>query len=269
VQQPWYFRPWAIALYFVILFSLGFIFYSLRVQVLNNRYLKTIDTNRAQLFQIIAHDLKTPINNFSHLMGTIEFLIRSNRTKDLQSISFELNRSAQSVDLILNNLLNLSDKSLRSIQNDLSYINVKNIFFQVCNAYNLIAENKILSFKNDYFGATHFMSNELAISLFIRNIVDNAVKHASTSIEFKIFVNVAGTKMLCVLKNDFEPKQLDTLRIIQSRILQKKPIKSGEIGKGLGIVLISNSILQLDGTPKLEINSNQLVLKVLFCNKLP
>jgi signal transduction histidine kinase len=264
VNYPWYFQFWALAIWFSIIALVFYLSFSYRAKFLENKYLAITETRRQQLYQIIAHDLRSPLNHFSDLLNIVKFLIQKNRLEDLKTVTSDLNKSAQSIDLILSNLLGLTHPDYIEIKTET--INLKEFFFVICEPYKLIAEAKNLTFDFEFYGLSHFVSNKMAISILTRNLIDNAVKHGMTKIKIEVINNNYGNKLLLNISNDFDNKHLYSLSLIKELISKNKQIETGEVGTGLGLVLISKSILVLGGKISVKTKESNLVIKVLLTN---
>jgi signal transduction histidine kinase len=264
IKNPWFVRWNYLVLWIFIVSLLLFLIVYLKLKITENKYINNLEVNRQQMYQIIAHDLRAPINNYTHMLGAVEFLVRNNRTEDLQKISKDLIKSSRNVDLILSNLMNLTSNKTYGINADKIKINIKQVFFQICETYELIAETKGILFSYSFDGEESVFCNEELFSLLMRNLIDNAIKHSSFKTNISLKVNKSGNRILIIQKNDFAPQHLENLQKIKAFFNTKKVIQSGEIGKGLGLTLITKSIDKLNGIIRLNLENEEMVIKILL-----
>jgi nitrogen-specific signal transduction histidine kinase len=67
-----------------------------------------------------------------------------------------------------------------------------------------------------------------------------------------------------IVSNDFDNKHLYSLSLIEELISKNKQIETGEVGTGLGLVLISKSIHLIGGKISVRKSESYLVMKVLL-----
>ena len=264
VNYPFYLQWYFLVLILVVIFLVLFIIFRFREKLLKARYLESLEGNREQMFQMIAHDLKSPMNMYTNLLNTIEFLISKKRFEDIKVISRELIISSRSIDLILNNLLNLGrGKDLISERKDpISLLELANRLNEI---YGTLAKVKNIHFNIECFRDITLYVNEGALQICLQNLVDNAVKYAATEVNVRLNYHLVKQMFVVQVNNDIHPENREHINALLAQLKGKKEVLPGEFGKSLGLVIISRTANRLGAyiRPRLG-KRNRLELRLSF-----
>lgn len=239
---------------------------NLNLKNLNNK-LKLLSDAQKQFISIIAHDLRSPINSYTDLLKTANFLLKKNQVDKLASISNQIDAASNKLDFLLLNLLNYALNELNNIDimsNDIS--SVKPIILDVCDIYSDIIANRGLIIRVECPEAIVTTVNPNDFMIIIRNLIDNAIKYCSLNSDILITVTSnINEKMEIIIHNTGEgigSQQLDYLNGIYSGKIEGFV---GRSGLGLGTILIKNIVQKYMGTiyVESELNSHFFVHLIL------
>jgi signal transduction histidine kinase len=198
------------------------------------------------------------------LLNTIEFLISKKRFEDIKVIRKELIISSRSIDLILNNLLNLGrGKDLISERKDpISLLQLANRLNEI---YGTLAKVKNIHFNIECFRDITLYVNEGALQICLQNLVDNAVKYAATEVNVRLNYHLVKQMFVVQVNNDIHPENRERINALLAQLKGKKEVLPGEFGKSLGLVIISRTANRLGAyiRPRLG-KRNRLELRLSF-----
>lgn len=152
-------------------------------------------TNRTkdQLFSIIGHDLRSPLNSLQSLTELIHYYREEKNKEKVDEMLGVMTMNVKNLRNLLDNLLawtlNQSGRfSLRS-----SAIEIRPLFEEVMNVLQDAAKSKNISFSLNIEVSATYIGDRNSLSVIIRNLLSNAIKfteeggkiliHASASLE--------------------------------------------------------------------------------------
>ncbi len=211
-----------------------------------------------------AHELRTPL---AALKAQAQVALNSNNLEDknaaLQKLIASVNRSTH----IVQQLLTMSKLVPEAANiNDSDEVNLVKLTREILAmlAPSAVEKNIELEFEHEQI-ATHFTGNSTAISILIRNLVDNAIRYCNEE-EGVVLVKVYQTMENLVLEvRDNGPGIPIEL---QSRVFERffRVLGNKSTGSGLGLAIV-RQICDLHGG-RVELNAPSegtgLIVKVFF-----
>jgi signal transduction histidine kinase/CheY-like chemotaxis protein len=162
-------------------------FLSERVLSMSNE-IAAIDSQRQMRFLATAsHDLRQPLHALSLFTESLKQQIEQ---PEHQKTLHNIDLSTQSLSSQLNSLLDISRLSLGQEAINTCSIKLRPLLNKIHSEYNTIAEKNGINLRF-YCRDAHTVSDPLLLDRIIRNLLDNAFKHAHAS---KILVAVRYTK---------------------------------------------------------------------------
>ncbi len=210
-----------------------------------NTKIQQLSDIQAKLLYIISHDLKSPLATLQNLLN---LLAREDLTQEeVMLIAKDLQLSVSNASFLLSNLLEWGVNQMRRGNLPLSTFNVHHVVKQVIELFELIAKKKKVEIINLVEEQVHITANEGALSLIIRNLVQNALKFTSNgsvtvSMQEENYGNIfiiqdTGVGMSEEVKNK--------LFNWENRV--KKEGTAKEKGSGLGLLMCRDFITQMGG----------------------
>lgn len=225
-----------------------------KTQKLLSETIKTKD----KFFDIIAHDLRNPINALNML---IDELLKNYSTLSLDEIyesNIQVQKSVIVLSQLLNNLLEWSRSQTGRLQHNPDYIDISYIVRNVVEINQDAAKIKNISLINNIsYGTIVYCDANMLFTIF-RNLVSNAIKYTNVGgrvtidavdsddyIEFSIQDNGVGIP-------EDRLKKLFYVEYVQSTMGTNR-----EKGSGLGLILCKEFVERNGGTITVESELNK------------
>jgi signal transduction histidine kinase len=219
--------------------------------VQNNEELKKIHDEKNGLIHVLAHDLKSPLNNNKGLIQLIK--MPNNLDKEQKEFLKKLEKSNEQGVQLIEDLLQLY--KLESQQNpELENINVESYFTEIIQKHEDNAGLKKIRIEKDIKAIDkEFQSDPDKIQRIMDNLISNALKfsYENSTIYIKVEAKEKG------LSIEVKDEGMGILAEEQCRIFHKfqkmsnKPT-AGESSSGLGLSIVKTLVEQLKGTIEFE-----------------
>lgn len=237
IRAHWY-NTWKGFLFFIAFLTLLlYVFFQTRIQIIKNNSLKEINKNHEKLFQIIAHDLRSPINHYQGLTEILNSLIAKKQYERLNVVGNEIENTGRKFAVLINNLMTWSlieQKKMKVINESISISSVTN---DILPMYIAIAESKGISFLSDIDQKAMVSADKSILSLLIRNIVDNAIKHSPVNSEVLLTAQRQNNKVVIACKNKYHPEKRKYLLWLFSQMQDRKSLQAqNSVGFGLRFI---------------------------------
>jgi signal transduction histidine kinase len=145
-----------------------------------NEQLEQLNSEKDKFFSIIAHDLRGPFNGFLGLTQIMAEQFKSLTLSELQEISMGMNKSANNLYNLLNNLLEWSRMQRGST--NFEPTNIPLLPFATSSLSTVMepATKKRIGISIDIDENLHVLADENMLASTIRNLASNAVKFTPT-----------------------------------------------------------------------------------------
>lgn len=225
----------------------------LSIQFRKNRSLQTISKSNEQLLQIIAHDLRSPVNHFQGLTEILHDLIKNKQYDRLERIGKEIEETNQRLGGLINSILAWTNSREQKHSHDTQ----KQLFADITNdivpIYEVIARSKGIVLKQIIDKNVQVAGDKNVLSLIIRNIIDNAIKHAPPYTEVSIAAEKNGSHVIFYCKNKYNPGQEKALAGIVAQINNGKLVEDLK-AKGYGLRFINEFARMLKGNIEMSLD---------------
>ncbi len=147
----------------------------------HNKQLQELNSAKDKFLSIIAHDIKNPFHGFlfqTELMADSSIELS---TAQLVEYSKSLNRTAQNLYKLLENLLEWAQVKKGSISFTPMDIDLSKLVLECIDTINQRAAQKGITIINDVVNAQKVYADEKMIGTVLRNLLSNAVKFTRTS----------------------------------------------------------------------------------------
>lgn len=203
-----------------------------------NSHLKKITQSRDRLFNIISHDLRSPLTAYIGIADDINFLLKTKQYHRILDLSKQIDVNAQKLDVLLSNLFRWSLLEQEGIKPVLENQNLKNMVTPTLEVYQTIANIKQLNLIIDLPERLDFLTDYNLFVTIIRNLLDNATKYCPANGTVSMIVESSGSKTNLKVSNDccLDPPP-DYTSIVQL-INENKKINYGEQNMGMGLLLV-------------------------------
>jgi signal transduction histidine kinase len=222
----------------------------------NEQELRQLIATKDKLFQIISHDLKSPINNVMTILGMLSdsesILSDEEKVEYVQLASV----STKNLSMLLENLLEWS-RNQQGLINfkphiiDISYLIEKNL-----DLIQLSAEKKKINIDININKNLTAYADENMTNVIIRNLLTNAVKFTRENGEIVISASKHdGYVEISVADNGIGMTKDELEKLFRIDTHMSKKGTSSEKGTGLGLLLSKEFVERQGG--HIEVSSNE------------
>ena len=155
----------------------------LRTKEINqtNLDLKKSNETKDKIFSVLAHDLRSPINNLLNLTDNVNFLIEKQRFDELQQIGKSIQKKTNHLKSLIDNILHWSlqqqDKTFL-VDNKFKIIGPINSTIKL---FSSLAEEKNLTINLDVSEDHTLVTDYSAFEIILRNLIYNCLLYTSPS----------------------------------------------------------------------------------------
>jgi signal transduction histidine kinase len=218
-----------------------------------NIKLEKIIATRDKFFSIIAHDLKNPLSAF---MGLTEVMCSNSSQLDSSTklqLTKQLNKLAENMYNLLENLLNWGRSQTGDIEYDPSVFRIAEVVNETIDVLSVNASIKSILIEKKIDEASEIFADKNMISTVIRNLLSNAIKFTHPGGQVVINSSIKDNKFTLLVSDNgvgISEKNLSQLFQIDS---QYRTIgTSSEPGTGLGLILCKDFIERNHGAMIVE-----------------
>ncbi|PSL34830.1 sensor histidine kinase [Chitinophaga ginsengisoli] len=243
-------RRWQRNTFFVLsLFFLscaGLIFYAYRQTSKRNRIiaeqndkLELLNETKDQLFSIVAHDLRSPVNHLKINLSYLKDTLSRNKIREATALSENIEKISDNTYALLNNLLywSLGQTGQLSLQRELHDAN--RIIAQVAYDFNAGAALKRISIINEVPEGMTFYADLNTAKIIFRNIIDNAIKYTHASGTITISAETVGNSCEVTVQDTgigMDEKIIQAIYKRDTKRIQQDTAGSKSTGLGLWLV---------------------------------
>ena len=200
-----------------------------------NKELAQTNETKDKLFQIIAHDLRSPLISIDSLSQLIPFWIEEKDYDSLQKLAKTMELSVSNVLTLIDNLLNWALNQQGNFPYHPENFDIISSIKEVLRVYTSIAKMKNIEINLDSGTETFVFADKNMFLAVVRNLLNNAIKFTPEDGNITIGVDCKDTYAEVWVKDSgigIEKEQKDKLFQLIGK--ESKGTK-GEIGKGLGL----------------------------------
>lgn len=207
------------------------------------RNLKELNATKDKFFSIIAHDLKSPLNQLLGLSEILQKEIESERRDDVIKLAKFINNSAKSGRLLLENLLEWSRSQTGFINFDPEILNLGKITNEVIRLNENNAKHKSITLKSSINNGDLAFADKNMIKTVLRNLISNAIKFTMNGGKIHLSAEQTNDEVTySVSDSGIGMKSDDLKKLFRIDINPISIGRSQEKGTGLGLILCKEFI---------------------------
>lgn len=202
------------------------------------RNLKELNATKDKFFSIIAHDLRSPLNQLLGLSEILQREIESEHGNDVIKLANLINESAKSGRLLLENLLEWSRSQTGSINFNPEELNLAKITEEVIVLNENNARQKDIVIKSKIGENEKAFADGNMVKTILRNLLSNSIKFTSSGGRIDLAVDTSnGMATYSVIDNGIGIEDQDIDKLFRIDVNPKSIGRSKEKGTGLGLIL--------------------------------
>jgi signal transduction histidine kinase len=218
----------------------------------SNHVLSDLNQEKNTLMNIVAHDLKAPLNRISGLASIIEMEEDSLTTKQKDYVKLIRDATRSGLDMItdlldVNELEEVKDKPTRR------EVDLHELLEERVKAMQVTASSKSIKLNLAVDASKPVLTDHNYVNRIVDNLLSNAVKFSSNGSEIHITGRVDETSMLITVKDEGPgfTEEDKPLLFQKFKKLSARPT-GGESSNGLGLAIVKTLVDRLKGDIRLE-----------------
>jgi signal transduction histidine kinase len=217
------------------------------LRVRNNK-LRELNEEKNYIMSVVAHDLKSPLNQINGLANVIKL--------DEENLNVTQKECLNNIDVASNRLSEMVNKILdsRNVENkeqnlQIEEIDIEKMADEVLNDFSTAAERKKITLqKNSMKNGASVKADRHYLRQVLDNLVSNAIKFSPNGKNVKLNIKNVGDKVLAEVVDE-GPGLSDSDKeklFIEYATLSAKPT-GGESSTGLGLAIVKNYMQKMGG----------------------
>jgi PAS domain S-box-containing protein len=194
------------------------------------------NATKDKLFSIIAHDLRSPINNMKALIDMEQSGILTQ--EEFMTYLGQIKQNTDYLSGAMDNMLYWAMSQLEGFKMKPRKVNIADTVNNALNLYSSMLTDKKINIINNTDGAHHAFADPDQTFLIVRNLLSNAMKFTPLGGDIYVQTGVKGDKLqLSVQDNGAGISEADINKIKNNSSLHSTRGTEGEKGTGLGLSL--------------------------------
>ena len=213
-----------------------------------NKKLRELNEEKNYIMSVVAHDLKSPLNQINGLASVIkldEEKLNVTQKECLNNIEVASARLSEMVNKILDS--RNADKKKQSLQ--IEEIDIEKMATDVLNDFSTAANNKKISLhKNTIKNGASVKADRHYLRQVLDNLVSNAIKFSPNGKNVELNIKNDGDTVLAEVVDEgpgLTNKDKENL-FTEYAVLSAKPT-GGETSTGLGLAIVKNYVEKMGG----------------------
>ena len=209
--------------------------------------LDELNHTKDKLFTIIAHDLRSPLNNLKMTLQLFEKqYINPDEFCDITKV---LETNVDTIKDTLDNLLNWSISQLQGLDITPETLNIKDLGIEAITLYKEIADKKGITLRQEIDFETLVIADKNHVRLVLRNLISNAIKFTDEGGEIKITTQklTNNTLQINIIDNGIGMTAEQSYKLFKVKSHFTSYGTANEKGTGVGLLLCQEFIIRNSG----------------------
>jgi len=215
---------------------------------------------KSEFLAVMSHEIRTPLNGivgFSDLLKSFEL------NKEVSNTVQMINDSAQTLLVLLNEVLDFSKADANKMDLDIKAFNLPDLVTSTCHSHKVSAEKKGLDFDVVISPFIHenYLGDSVRVRQIINNFVSNAIKfthQGAISVQVSEHMEASDTYILFTVKDTGIGIASSKLESIFTPFMQADNTITREFGgTGLGLAICQQLVVLMNGRYGVESTLNE------------
>lgn len=220
-----------------------------------NISLDALNAIKDKFFNIVAHDIKAPLNNLLSFVYILQEPIENNDLKGLKPIVEQVGKSILDTVELVDNLLHWAQSQMMEYGISLSNFILEDLIIEIIQNFRTTAQRKNITITHQVLGIHLVNADKNHLNFIIGNLLSNAIKFTPNNGIISVNAHENELGELAISVNDtgvgMNKEVLDKLFVKDIKIT--KVGTAGEKGNGIGLKLVKEFVEMNNGT--IEVSS--------------
>lgn len=204
---------------------------------LNNRRLERLNTEREQLFTVLAHDLRSPFTSILGVARRLKKRAQDLSPEDVSNMSELVLNSSLRVYQLLDELLQWSENRLGATKCEMEPVELLPLLTETITLMSEGAELKAVNLSHRVERGVSMQGDPTLIKTTLRNLVANAIKYAPENGRVLVSAKVEGEWVEVSVEDNGAGVPELTKKSLFVECVKSQRGSQGEAGHGLGLNL--------------------------------
>jgi signal transduction histidine kinase/tetratricopeptide (TPR) repeat protein len=213
-----------------------------------NKSLVELNEEKNDLIGIVAHDLKSPLNQISGMIEIIK-LMTKDQPPEWQSYNMQIEKATTRLKNMVTKILDVSAIESKTLNVKREKINITELLSEIVNRFTAMAAKKEITIKTEFESGVLFINSDLGyVSEVLENLMSNAVKYSPIGklITIKLRKHSGFVRIEFIDQGQgISEKDMKNL-FGKYRKLSARPT-AGEDSTGLGLSIVKKYVTALNG----------------------
>lgn len=217
---------------------------------LQNKQLEEANRVKSVLFDVINHDIRTPIHGFMNLTEMMYKQPSHFSIETVKQLSSEMFQSSQRLNQMVENLMNWGKVQLNGFELIPTTLIVKNKVVETIELFNTIAIKKKIKFSVSIASVLKIEADEEMFATILRNVILNALHYANDSSTITIIGGKTNPHSITIsVRDEGVGMNSGVVEAIEKRTALSTTLEtSSESGIGIGLGIMQNFVDLHKGT---------------------
>jgi len=219
-----------------------------------NLELKETNAAKDKLFAIIAHDMRGPTGNLTSFLEHLNETFNDHSPAELKEILLSLYKTAENVNLLLENLLLWAQSQLNKIQFQPAVLKLTDVILISLKGLKQSADNKQIDISLELNDQIFVLADPNMVQTILRNLLSNSIKftHRGGSIIIRTEIGSSKNVHISVIDNGVGIEKSSIPKIFDISNKLHTAGTENEKSTGLGLMLVKDFVEKNNGTITLE-----------------
>jgi signal transduction histidine kinase/ligand-binding sensor domain-containing protein len=218
-----------------------------------NNLLTRLNLNKDRFFSMIAHDLRSPLISFQGISKQINFFLTKNETEKIKELGKNIDKSAQNLQILLDNLLTWSLLQQGEIGFKTEIVDVYTLAEDNLLTFSPSASAYQIKLTNHIPKDTLITADKMMLNTILHNFLSNAIKFTPDGGQVCLKIDFLSTGYLIICEDTgigVAPEKIPDIFKVEIRKNSKG--LHGEKGNGIGLPLCYEFALLHNGNINLR-----------------
>jgi len=213
-----------------------------------NEELVNLNKEKNNLIGIVAHDLKSPLNQIKGLITIIKFKKDQLDTETVELIE-TIEKSAVRLSDMINKILDVEAIESKKLNIKLEDVDLKELLKEIANNFGVLADKKNIKINLELKGGKPVVraDRNYALQIF-ENLVSNAIKFSEHDKNIYFKLNHSKGKVICEIRDESPGLSEQDKKLLFSKYQKLSARPTGdELSTGLGLSIVKKFTESMGG----------------------